>query len=127
MEAAGVITQACPMCGTLATKDNNCYHVECINCRVDFCFLCAAPREPTIAHNNNAYHRPSCEFAFGNICCDNKCKTDKNMKYCEESKYDPENCSECRRLGALCEFPPDPEEGSRCRVFIRSDVDSKLV
>ncbi|OMJ80108.1 hypothetical protein SteCoe_19705 [Stentor coeruleus] len=80
----------CPKCKLPVLKDEKCDHVRCPECNDDFCFSCACLRSPTMAHGNH-YHRPQCKFY---------------MKYTGEEKQDSK-CSECNRLGRLCDRPPN--------------------
>ena len=81
----------CPGCKEPYLKDNSCEHVKCLNCRTEFCFRCSCIRSPTMSHGAH-YHRPQCTF------------------YAEyngdDDQYD-EKCTECLRLGRLCDRPED--------------------
>ncbi|WKY01186.1 hypothetical protein Q1695_015301 [Nippostrongylus brasiliensis] len=36
-------TKKCPGCGANTERNEGCTHIHCINCRLDWCFLCVAP------------------------------------------------------------------------------------
>lgn len=87
----GGVTQ-CPKCRLPYIKDpKNCEHATCINsaCGIEFCFLCACIRSPTMEHGTH-YHRPNCKFFTVYDGKDDKIK---------------EKCSECKKLGVLCKPP----------------------
>lgn len=42
--------RACPSCGFLSQKDENCEHVECFNCQIPYNFCCSSIRSPSLAH-----------------------------------------------------------------------------
>ena len=82
----------CPGWEVVYTKDNACEHCKWVNpgCEIDFWFQCACIRSPTMEHGMH-YHRPQCRFY---------------------AAYDGEDqmksaCSECTKLGKLCERPKD--------------------
>ena len=60
-------TRACPNCGLIQQKDDNCDHVDCFQCKTPFNFCCSSFRSPCLAHGNH-YHRPECRhFINGNL------------------------------------------------------------
>ena len=42
-------------------KDDNCDHVQCPNCKKDFCFYCSCKRNNYLEHGSH-YHRRECIF-----------------------------------------------------------------
>jgi len=62
---------------------------------VSFCFPCSVIRSPTLAHGNH-YHRKDCKWYQPWF--------DKNGNEIFDDKIQ-KNCSECQRLGKLCERP----------------------
>ena len=105
MEAMGPVAQ-CPGCKLPYNKDEGCNHVTCLNpsCRAVFQFCCSCLREPIMAHCN-AWHRPDCQ-AY-------------NAVGAETEKFSPAKCSECKRLGRLCDKP------KQLRVPCRLDEDER--
>jgi len=107
-ETTGMLFNHCPTPGCLRpyTVSNACQHVTCPRCTFDFCFLCAAPRSPILAHGN-CYHRPSCEF-YG-TCCSKECV--KTKPHCDDLDFqgnpsDPKyKCLECEKKGDVCRTP----------------------
>jgi hypothetical protein len=85
----------CPYCLQLSSKDDHCDHVKCYVCKNDFCFRCAAKRQPTLSHGNH-FHRPECKHYSAYDGHDDKKMSD---------------CDECTRLGKLCKPPGKLEEG----------------
>ena len=85
---------ACPYCLNIYAKDNECDHVNCHNCKKDFCFRGSCKRTPTIEHGNH-YHRPSCKY------------------FSEFTGADEvqEKCTECKKLGKICPRPIALEDG----------------
>ena len=94
-KAAGLIVMPCPYCLALFSKDEECDHVECYNCKNDFCFKCSCKRKPTLIHGNH-YHRPDCEH---------------HTPYDKEDIYE-EDCDECKEKGegVICARPNNLEE-----------------
>jgi hypothetical protein len=52
---------ACPYCGEVYDKDENCEKVKCPTCNIEFNFCCSSKRTPVTAHGNH-YHREGCSF-----------------------------------------------------------------
>ena len=88
----------CPVCKSPYLKDDYCNHVKCKECKIDFCFVCAATRSPIITHGNH-YHRPQC--------------TDYSNPGIGEVDKMHEKCEECIKLGSLCPRPVDLEVRGR--------------
>ena len=84
----------CPGCRVPYSKDESCDHVKCYNdkCGIEFCFSCSCIRSPTMEHANH-YHRPDCRFFFA---LPEEDKPNEKMR---------PNCSECKKLGRLCNPP----------------------
>ena len=61
IQAIGETPGVCPLCGRVYIKDENCEHVTCVDCKVDFNFCCSSLRSPCLAHGFH-YHRPNCRF-----------------------------------------------------------------
>ena len=88
LESTGEMVAQCPGCKTYHTKDGNCEHVQCSRCRLNFCFLCSAPRAPILAHGNH-YHRLQCRLYTMFVGLDS---------------VKPE-CPECQKLSRICSRP----------------------
>ena len=84
-----------PVCLQPVTKDENCDHVQCPYCKLDYCFPCSMTRSPTIEHGNE-YHRRDCKNF--------RAWLDKEGKEVFDDKFE-KKCTECLRLGKLCERP----------------------
>eukprot|EP01041_Mallomonas_annulata_P004708 gene4708-9330_t len=99
---AGLSLQSCPKCDFLYGVPFGCQAAICTvqTCNTHFCYLCAAPREPILAHSQS-YHRPDCDFYRD--CCDKKCIQNGSQVCINEKMSD--KCSECRDAGTLC-IPP---------------------
>ena len=97
LKQEGNVTRICPnpVCLQPVTKDDHCDHVKCPYCKVEFCFVCSCLRSPTIEHGNH-YHRKDCKHYSPWI--------DKDGKEVFDDKVE-KKCSECVRLGKLCERP----------------------
>ena len=91
---AGKMIRICPQCLTPATKDKMCDQVECMNCKMKFCFKCSAPLIPIKEHGNH-YHRTDCKSYAKWIHDGIEIFDDKKQK----------NCHECDRLGKVCPRP----------------------
>jgi len=91
----------CPGCKLPYLKDNHSDHVVCMNpeCRTGFCFSCACLRQPTMEHCNQ-WHRLQCP----NYPKD--CTPTQIRKIIKAEKIQAK-CTECQRLGRMCEPPPD--------------------
>lgn len=125
---AGVTVQHCPFCDLPWSVPVNCLHATCEKngggCGAEFCYLCAAPRSPYMAHADNVYHRPSCEF-YSKGChslCQARC-FQNGKAVCEKSVvYDPLKCLECQKLGSLCAPPVDPPVPHRMFKILKKDL-----
>jgi len=98
LEATGEVVSQCPGCMHPYLKDKECDHVKCVNpkCLAEFCFECSCFRSPTLVHGNH-YHRPECRHYF-----------DPGS----EADVYKEDCTECKKLGKLCN-PPEPLQEPR--------------
>jgi len=95
LEQSGETISECPGCFRPYLKNKECDHVKCLesSCGVEFCFLCACIREPTMVHGNH-YHRPDCKY-YG--------------AYDGPDLPRPDKCKECQKAGRLCARPPQLE------------------
>jgi hypothetical protein len=85
-----------PACGLeYAGKDENCDHVTCNFCKWQFCFMCLAPRGPTLTHDN-MWHAEGCTY-FGAHT-----ETPKRCRLCPE--------------GGICPRPPPLTDAGRARL-----------
>lgn len=77
-------------------NDDECDHVECTSCKLNWCFSCSAIRSPILAHGN-FYHRTNCKFYAPYL--------DQNGNDNLVGVKQEKNCTECTRLGRLCDRP----------------------
>jgi hypothetical protein len=119
-----IIVQHCPYCDMPTTIPENCLHITCCKsrggCGEHYCFACGAPRSPITQHADNLYHRPSCSFYSKGCsmrCATKDCYT-KGQTTCSVIQYN-EECVECKKLGRLCQPPPDPDNTGRshCKII----------
>ncbi len=88
----GIFVQACPFCRRSGDKaPGDCMHITCA-CKEQFCFVCAAPHTPTVAHSA-AYHRPQC--GLFTVCCGKKC-IEGGAAVCVLDVYRPGPCAACK-------------------------------
>jgi len=123
--------QHCPECDLGYGVPLMCQHVTCEKslggCGMEFCYICAAPRSPILAHGN-MYHRPSCPFNFGRYCCESQCLI-RNLERCVKIDYS-ESCIACVRNGRACPFPKDakgPEDtGKHWKILDLKDIENEI-
>ncbi len=90
--SADTMYMPCPNCLSIAGKNDHCDHVNCGTCKVEWCFVCSALREPTRAHNANCLHRKHCT----------------HYTFMEDHMFKMEkDCPECQRLKRRCNRPKD--------------------
>jgi hypothetical protein len=106
MRRKGVILQHCPECAMPYSVPVNCDHVTCERelggCGTEFCYICAAPRSPILAHGNYM-HRFDCAYNVDQYCCAKHCLRNNQMR-CVEMEF-RHDCIECQKLGSPCTFP----------------------
>lgn len=96
--ANGIMIRDCPFCKMLWALPIDCLHATCQTsiggCGGEFCYGCAAPRTPIMAHSNNCYHRPTCSFY--DVCCENDCTGKGGKAHCVEATLMSGPCKPCR-------------------------------
>lgn len=124
----GVNIQHCPHCDMAFGVPLHCHHATCETslggCGMEFCFICAAPREPILAHGN-MFHRPSCPFNIDKFCCDQGCLS-QGRTTCAELEYKAA-CPHCVEAGGPCAFPSDKAPPDRhWKILNRRAVEEEI-
>jgi hypothetical protein len=120
--------QHCPNCDMAFGVPLHCHHATCEpslgGCGMEFCFICAAPREPILVHGN-MFHRPSCPFNIDKFCCDQRCLS-KGRSKCVELAFNA-SCPSCVEAGGPCEFPSDEtQQGRHWKILNRREVEEEI-
>ena len=115
--------QHCPDCDMPFGVPLNCHHATCEKrlggCGMEFCFICAAPRAPILAHGN-MFHRSACPFNVDTFCCRQSCLS-KGNRTCVELQYKP-SCPECVKLGRPCDFPENDAPPDKSWQILDKDM-----
>ena len=120
--------QHCPRCDMAFGVPINCHHATCEEslggCGMEFCFICAAPRDAILVHGN-MFHRSSCPFNIDKYCCPQGCLRAGKAR-CELLEYS-NDCANCVSTAGPCDFPVnETPQGHHWRILDKAKVDAEI-